>query len=197
MAKAKTKRVSINALEKITDEYVNEEVLEWNGLEITIKRTLSFSDMMKFVDSVAKSCFVQGSGDYAPEIFDFALRSNVLDTYANFTMPRDLEKQYAMVYCSGAYEFVLEHINQEQFRIILHAASDKVEKQVQANIEALNRRLEEALSAFEDMQKSIAEIFSGVQPDDLNKFVAAVNQNGGIDEEKILEAVINKDKKEE
>ena len=79
----------------------------------------------------------------------------------------------------------------------MHAASDKVEKQVQANIEALNRRLEEALSAFEDMQKSIAEIFSGVQPDDLNKFVAAVNQNGGIDEEKILEAVINKDKKEE
>ena len=101
MAKAKTKRVSINALEKITDEYVNEEVLEWNGLEITIKKTLSFSDMMKFVDSVAKSCFVQGSGDYAPEIFDFALRSNVLDTYANFTMPRDLEKQYAMVYYFG------------------------------------------------------------------------------------------------
>lgn len=74
------KKVSITTLEKIMKEtYMPAKVVEWNGVEVTIKPTLSFKDVLSFVDSVVKSCFTTDDSSYIPEVKEFVTKCCILE----------------------------------------------------------------------------------------------------------------------
>lgn len=93
MAKSE-KRISISVMDKIIKEHFENTTTEqWYGIEVQIKKTLSFTEMMEFVNDVVLSCF-QEDGGFVPEVMDFAIRSNILSKYANFSLPDKLEHRY-------------------------------------------------------------------------------------------------------
>lgn len=196
MAKKKTQRISVNAMDEMMKRYQTTETVEWNGLQVVIKKNLSLEEMMTFANSVVKSCFDQASGAYMPEVKDFAIRANVLDMYTNFTLPKDLGKQYDMVVQSGAVEMVLNYINYAQFNELVKAIDSKLQNTADANIQAFITKLDNVTTAFSDMQTEMEKMFSGVDTEDIGKLVGAI-ANGDNTEEGIVKSYLELVKKDE
>lgn len=187
MAKKKIKRISINALDEILRGYETTEIVQWNGLEVVVTKTLPLDEMMAFADSVVKSCFDQTSGAYMPEIKDFAIRSNVMERYANFTLPRNVMHQYDLVMRSGAFEMILDHVNVSQFNELMSAIEAKLQNAADANVQMSLRQFDDVVTSFEGLQEKLAELFTGVDPSDIYKLIGAISEHG-ISEEKVVQA---------
>lgn len=182
MAK-KIKRVSISALDEIIKQkYQPLKVVEWNGVEVTIKPTLSLQEMLRFADSVSKSCFDIATGAYLPEVKNFAVRCNVMDTYANFSLPENNEHKYILAMCSGAFEMIMEHINMAQFHELMSAINEKISNQASANVQMMTTKFDEVVSAFEDLQDKFGSLFENITADDLKKLTEAMANNNFTDE---------------
>lgn len=195
MAKKKIQKISVNAMDEIMKRFDTVETIEWNGLQVVIKKNLSLEEMMTFANSVVKSCFDQASGTYMPEVKDFAIRANVLDMYTNFTLPKDLDKQYDMVIRSGAVEMVLNYINYAQFNELVKAIDSKLQNTADANIQAFITKLDNVTTAFSDMQTEMEKMFSGVDTEDIGKLVGAI-ANGNNTEEGIVKSYLELVKKD-
>ncbi len=196
MAKKKIQKISVNAMDEIMKRFDAVETIEWNGLQVVIKKNLSLEEMMTFANSVVKSCFDQASGAYMPEVKDFAIRANVLDMYTNFTLPKDLSKQYDMVIRSGAVEMVLNYINYAQFNELVKAIDSKLQNTADANIQAFITKLDNVTTAFSDMQTEMKKMFSGVDTEDIGKLVGAI-ANGNNTEEGIVKSYLELVKKDD
>lgn len=188
---AKTKKISINALDKIMkEEYSPVDTFEWKGQEVVVKKTLSFKEMLEFVDSVVKSCFNIEDGTYIPEAKDFALRACILEKYANFTLPNNLEHKYELIYCTTTVDNVIRRINHKQFEEIMAAINSKIAYLVDTNTKAINKQLSELYFVFNNIQKRFEEMFSGISSDDYTKLISALGEMN-IDEEKLVEAFLS------
>ncbi len=191
---ANTKKISINTFDKIMKEnYIPTSTIEWDGIQIIIKRTLSFKEMLEFVDSVTNTCFTITENIYMPEAKDFAIKSNILERYANFNLPDSLGHRYELIYCTDAVDTVLREINYQQFNEILKSIDAKIENRAQANIEAINKQMNELYSAFNNLQKQLEEMFSGVKSENFNALLGAFG-NGELNEDKIVEAYLSHSK---
>lgn len=181
-------RISVNAFENVMKEtYEPTEKFNWNGIEVTVKKNLSLNEMLEFVNIVVSTCFSNESNSYMPEVRDFATRICILDKYANFTMPKNIKTQYELVYCTDAVEQVLQHVNSNQFNEIELSISKKIDNMSQANIEAVNKQMNELFNEFNNLQNSLASLFDGIENIDIRAFAGAIS-NGGIDEEKLVKA---------
>ena len=187
MAK-KDKRISVNAFERVMKkDFENTEVFDWHGVEVTVRRTIPFREVLEFVGSAAESCFTSDTGDYVPEAKDFAIYSNVLERYANFTMPEKLDAQYELIYGTDAFEAVREHIDQAQLNSICRAIDEKVRYRTQTNIEAVQKQFDELSAVCERIQERLSETFNGVNKEDIHALLRALGERG-FDEEKLVRA---------
>ena len=187
MAKAE-KRISINAFEKVMKtDFENIEVFDWHGIEVTVRRTLPFREVLEFVNSVVNSCFTADTGDYVPEARDFAIYSNVLDKYANFTMPKKLGDQYELIYRTDAFEKVREHIDTAQFQSICRSIDEKVRYRVNTNIEAVQKQIDDLSAVCEQIQTRLSETFEGISREEIKTLIGALGEHG-LDEKKLVEA---------
>lgn len=72
MAKGE-KKVSISAVDNIIGErFLNIVTEQWYDIEVKMRRSLPFTEVLAFVDDVVQSCF-QRNGAYVPEVLDFAI----------------------------------------------------------------------------------------------------------------------------
>lgn len=188
MAKG-TNRISIRTIDAIVKEQFPNFVTEiWNGTELRIKKSLSFSEMLSFVNDVVKSCIQEEHG-YMPELMDFAIKSNILSRYANFSLPDNLEHRYDILYQTDAVAFVVSHINKSQLREITTAINHKVSYLCNSNIQQVQKQMGDFLSAFETLQGKMTNLFSSLTPDDVTRLIGAIN-DGGLDESKIVSAYL-------
>ena len=188
--KEKVRKIPVKEFNRVMKEtYVPEETFVWNDIEVTIKKNISLKEMLGFVDAAVNSCFSEATNTYMPEVKDFAIRVNVLERYANFTMPSDVEAQYDLVYCTDIFERILEHINIAQFDDILTAIEKRTTHMAQANIEAINQQMNELYTSFDNIQTCLGGIFNNINEDDIRNISNALS-NGTIDEEKLVNAYI-------
>lgn len=190
---ATKKKISINAFENVMKErYIPTETVSWYGIEVTIKKTLSLNAMLSFVADVVHSCF-SDTGEYIPEIMDFAIRTNVMEKYTNFTLPQNLENQYALVYQTDAFEMILEMINLEQYSEMIKAIKSKVDMLARSNIEAINIQMNSVCKTLEEMQDSFGNIFGAINSEDIGAIIGAIS-GGQINEKSIVDAYISSHK---
>lgn len=186
MAKGE-KRVSINAVDNIINErFVNVTSENWYDVEVKIRRSLPFTEMLAFVNDVVQSCF-QRNGAYVPEVLDFAIKSNLILKYTNVSLPDNLEHRYEILYNTDLVDFVCGHINMQQFQEVVNSINRKLSYMCNTNTVAVQNRLNDLISAFETMQEKTEAMFSNVTPDDITRLVGAVG-DGSLTEEKIVKA---------
>ena len=192
MAKG-TNRISIRTIDAIAKEQFPNFVTEiWNGTELRIKKSLSFSEMLSFVNDVVKSCIQEEHG-YMPELMDFAIKSNILSRYANFSLPDNLEHRYDILYQTDAVAFVVSHINKSQLQEITTAINHKISYLCNSNIQQVQKQMGDFLTAFETLQGKMTNLFSNLTPDDVTRLIGAIN-DGGLDESKIVSAYLKQTK---
>ena len=196
MANTKSKKISITSFDKIMrSENTPIEIIEWHGIDVTIRKTLPLKDALIFVDTVAKSCFESDTGAYMPEIKVFAMKCCILEMYANFTLPSNVEHKYDLVYNTDAVDTVLQYINMRQLNELTDAISEKVDNMAQANIENINKQMNDIYTAFNELQNHFGQILSGVNPDDVSKLVQSIT-DGKLDEDKLVQAYMAHNKTE-
>lgn len=187
------KKISIGSLDKVIKEnFVNKTTAEWRGLEVTLKHNLSFTEVLEFVNDVVMSCFQEKSG-FMPEVMDFAIKSNILSKYANFSLPDNLEHRYEIIYNSDAVDFVCQNINIQQLREITASIDRKISHLCNTNVMNIQKQMMELVSAFENMQQKTSDMFANFTPEDLTKIIGAIDE-GGLSEEKIVRAYLEQTK---
>ena len=195
MAKCE-KRISINTMDKIIKERFSNTVTEqWCDIDVRIKKTLSFTEMMEFVNDVVLSCF-QEDGGFVPEVMDFVIKSNVLSKYANFSLPDNLEHRYEIINKTDVVDMVCSKINNTQLNEIVASINHKVKFLCDSNAMTIKRQVNDLISAFNDLQTRTAGMFDGVSAEDIAK-LADVLSSGKLDESKIVEAYLNQTKPDE
>lgn len=191
---ANGKKIPIDSFDKVVQgQAVNDAVVSWYNIEVTVKHTIGLTDMMEFVHNAAESCFSE-SGAFVPEVMDFAIKSNILTRYANLTLPDELEHRYALIYESDIVDIVCEHINHEQLQEITSAVKRKVNYACDANVAEIQRKATEMLNAFEELGEKIAGMFSNVSQEDIQKLLGAVS-NGGFNEDALVKAYLKQTKR--
>lgn len=194
MAKSE-KKISIASFDKVLKEQAVDIATEqWFGNEVKIKHTLPLAEMMAFVDDVVSSCFHE-TGGYMPELQEFVVKSNILTRYANFTLPDSLEHRYALLYNTDAVDVVVQHINRKQLDDILESISDKVNYLCDSNVAAIERQMNDVVSAFTELQKKTEAMFANITPDDISKLASAMADDQ-FSEERLVKAYTNQMKGE-
>lgn len=191
IVETKNRRISINAMDSIMKtQYENITTECWNEIDITIKRTISLGDMLSFVNDVVASCF-QDNGEFMPKVLDFAIRSNIILKYSNVSLPDNLEHRYAILYCTDIVNFIRGHADQEQVDEIINAIHRKVDYLCNTNVRAIQSKLNELISAFDNLQSKTADVFNNISSDDVAK-LASILSSGELSEEKIVAAYMDR-----
>lgn len=192
MAKTE-KKVSIALFDKIAKEHFqNEATIQWHEAEVRVKRTLSLKEMLSFVDEVVGSCFHDELG-YMPEVKDFAIKSNILTRYANFSVPDNLEHRYQMVYGTDAVDAVCAVIDTTQLQEIVNSINDKIRFLCDSKATMIQERINDVLNTMEKMRDNTKSIFDGITQNDLKNLMGAITSNG-LDEQKLVQAYIEQSK---
>jgi len=165
--------------------------IEWNGLKIKIRSTVSLKYMLIFVDYVVKACF-SNSGEYIPEIMDFAIKSATIKYYTNIELPEDTSKQYKLVYGTDLFEkiFDAEIIDPDQFDTITKSIRNKLNYISNADANRLTYEFENAARGFSELLEQMSGVFAGVDNIDVSAISSAIS-SGIIDEEKLVNAFVN------
>lgn len=194
MAKSE-KKVSIALFDRIAKEHFqNESVIRWHEAEVRVKRTLPLTEMLAFVEDVISSCFHDGLG-FMPEVKDFAIKSNILTRYANFSVPDNLEHRYQMVYGTDAVDAVCVAIDTTQLQEIVNSINSKIRFLCGSKATLIQERINAVLETMEKMSSNTKDIFDGLTQDDMKALMGAISE-GGLDENKIVEAYMERKKAE-
>lgn len=187
----KIKKISINAFEKAVEtEYEPYTTVEWRGLNIMVKRTLTVNDVLTFTDSVVKSCFKNDDGSYMPEVKDFATRSCIIEHYTNISLPSNLDKRYDLLYHSDLLDAIMPNVDQLQFNALIRAIEDKVSHLAQVNIASISKQISDLYASMDVMRKQLEAAFAGVDGREINNILGTLS-NGKIDEAKIVKAIMD------
>lgn len=195
-----TKRISINELDKaIAESQTNREdnviTESWFGIDVTITRSIGLKSMMEFVDEVVDGCFSK-DGEFIPEVIDFLIKNSLITRYTNITLPSNIERKYEIIYNTTLIEFLFNHINLEQYKEIYTSIATKIDYMCDNNTAANQKKIDELISAFENLNNQMVNMFSDISSNDVAKLIGAVG-SGKFDENKIVEAYINQKSKPE
>lgn len=155
MAKAK-KSVMIQIPSRSIE---NETVIEWGGYEICITRTITLPKMLEFVANAAESCFGD-DGSFIPEIMDFAVKSNIISMYTNIKLPKDLKRQYELLYMTNLCEEVVKQINNQQITEILNSVASKVKYNADSRVNQAHAEIRKIAEGFAETKERL-DILTG------------------------------------
>lgn len=85
----------------------------WHSTTITVKQSLTVKEYIDTIHSIIQSCMTPDE-TCAVELLDFAIRSNVISSYAFVELPESLEDMFYIVYCSDLYETICRNSNSTQ-----------------------------------------------------------------------------------
>lgn len=182
-------RISYEKLKNTINTDMAVSTFEWNEMSISVKRFLEMEDMMNFTYSVFNSCFSNTTGEYRPEVKDFAIRSCILEIYANFDLPDNLAERYNLIYQSSVIPEIMRYIDQAQFNAIMIAIDSKIEARISMNVEKFENEMREAQDTLNGVLEFVKEIFDGIDNETVKQIAGAIT-NMKIDPEKLAETVV-------
>lgn len=183
-----TKKITYEDCKKVINDIsmLTAEV-DWNGLELNVKKNLSFSEAANFVSYVVGLCFIEGTNEYIPEARDFAIRVCTIESYTNVELPESIEERNKVVYNTDLMQTVLKNVDAQQFNSLIQAIDIKLDYLSNANVELLNNKFEKLLDSFEKLYQSVAGVFEGITPDSLKSLVNAIKDDK-FDENELIKA---------
>ena len=194
--KVKAKKISVNAFEKAAEAAYNKtETITWNGLEVTVSPTLSLGNAIKLARDVVDLCFTD-DGEYMPEVKDYAFRAFVLERYANFTLPKNTETQYRIIYTTDAYESVWNVLNKRQLASIEEAIDKRIAHKLAIDTSRVNQQMESLYAEFAKLESILSNTFEGIDESTMTGLIDAI-QNGKLDEGKLVDAYFEHKEAEE
>jgi len=158
------------------------------GKEVLVKSGLSLTETIGFVDSVASTVVDGETGDYHPELFDFAFGAMLLMYYTNIALPEDSGEQFDLVCHTDLCFEIKKNIDTEQLDSLYAAAELKVAHLVRCAENTLASKMTELLASFAQLREMTQDAFSNIGGADLK---AMVDNLAGINEATLAKAVLD------
>ena len=192
---SKTKKVeSDNSLRNVIEvaSKVETKTIEWNGININVKDKLSIPDVSRFVAIASDICFTN-SGDYLPEVYNYALYVATITVFTDFKLPESVEEQYNLIMYTDITSVILDHVNSKIYEELVGCVKEKVDYKVKLHISSIQEQSEKLLSSVEEMITKFEGVFGSISPDGITDMIKAFS-GGSVDEEKIMEAYMKNKK---
>ena len=174
--------------------------IQYKSIPIAVKGSFTLHDILKIADNVADFCFLD-DGEYIPELKEFFLRRELLETATNIELPKDVEECYELIMNSDLGEWV-DHtfgsyleVYAIQMPKLRAAIQDKVDYMADSGLALLRSRMDALIYAIESFSEQNENLFNGTTPEDMQKFISSVASIEKIDEEKLVKAVAGQQKK--
>ena len=106
----------------ISKTTIDKKMVSWSGIHIRVRTFLSAREYMDLVHKILDDCVTE-DGIVAVELLDFAMRINILSSYAGIELPTEFEALYEIAYKGGLYDTVVHAVNQGQVCSISQALS--------------------------------------------------------------------------
>ncbi|MCL1953014.1 MAG: hypothetical protein FWF60_09330 [Oscillospiraceae bacterium] len=152
-----------------------------------VKSSLGLTNTVGFIDSVASTVIDGETGEYRPELFDFAFDAMVLMYFTNIALPEDAGEQFELVCHTDLCFEVKRSIDTEQLECLRAAAERKVAHLLHCAENTLASKMTDLLASFEQLRESTHDVFSNIGGADLK---AMVNHLSGMDEAALAKAVL-------
>lgn len=173
----------------INSDYNNEEVIKWEGFEITVKKLLPLEAVDAFVNTVVNAVFQDG--EYDPMYLEYSILLSTMFAYTDIRPPEDDDVDYSNYYCQLFYgtdlcDTILEVVNADQYNSMLDIIDEKINYRIESDIDKISRQINE----LSDFVKEFGNQFS----DNLPAVQALLTslENGEISIDKVLDAFANK-----
>ncbi len=173
----------------------NDCLANWNGIEINIHPVLTLEETLVLVHEVVNSCFDGKTGEYLPEVRDFALRCSVLEKYADIDLPDDISEKHDLACRTDLYSFVIGKIDREQFGETIAAIDKKIDNLAQSKVTAVESKLRELTENINSVSEAFSQLFDGIDKETISS-IANAFASGGFDESKLVDAFIEKQNNE-
>ena len=188
---AEEKMISVEKMDEILKDYFTEsETVDFHGLELQIRKLIAPADFFELVRKIASGCFRE-DGEYMPEVSDLLLRAGVVGAYSNVRMPQNAEHMNRFLYGTDLYETVLANISSDQFDALCDAVWERVNARNNMNKALFENEIQKAVAGIQSLGDQMAQLFGEVSADDIKALFGAIGE-GGIDEEKLVQAVVEK-----
>lgn len=184
------KIVSFELVEQAAQSEVNEaKLVEWNGVTIRVRNTISLDEMLLFVKNVVESCF-DDEANYFPEKRDAALRWCTISFYTNIELGDDPSAVYDVLCRSSLIETIVAYINTWQLDEITDAIEMKIRHIASAGVQATLKSVNEMVAALGNVNDSLSGLFDGMDKDKLNDLIATLGASK-INEEALVKAIVS------
>lgn len=184
------KIVSFELVEQAAQSEVNEaKLVEWNGVTIRVRNTISLDEMLLFVKNVVESCF-DDEANYYPEKKDAALRWCTVAFYTNIELGEDPAAAYDVLCRSSLIETIIPYINSWQIDELTDAIEAKMHYIASVGIQATLKSVNEMIAALSNVTDSFGGVFDSIDKEKLNDMISAFSATG-LNEEKLVRAIIS------
>lgn len=156
-----------------------------------IKNSLTFKESLDFINEVVDSYFdMDDNGEliYIPFIGDIGLTNAFLKYYTDYKFNDDIEKDYQFVCTISPYNY-LKEINENQFLSLEEAITKEVDLRVKQLENSRIDLISQFLKVVIDKVNSIE--IPNIDENTLHKIINLLD--GGIDENKIVDAYLKSD----
>lgn len=192
---AEEKMISIEKMDDIMNDYFPAtETVDFHGQELVITKVIAPEDMFELVRQIADGCFAP-DGTYAPEVFDLLLRAGIVTEYSNVRLPQNVDHMSRILYGTDLYDTVIAHISAGQYNAAYDAVWERINARNDANRVLFESEIQQAVGMIQNLGDQISQVFSGLTQEDIQSLVAAIG-TGGIDEEKLVHAVVTEQNKQ-
>lgn len=165
------------------------ETVKWCGYEVSVKRFISFINMMSLVDGVVSGCFAKSDNSYLPEVRDFFFRCSIVEFYTNIVLPDSVEEKNSIVYGTDIVDLIMQHIDKGQLRAIVDGIEKKINYFVNTNVKQIEDEVSGLIGQITPMLGQMREILSDVDGDELSKFVHVISAMSADDKMRIVQAI--------
>lgn len=111
-------KVTANTLKRIAGISGKQyKKIQWHSITLTVKQTLTVKEYIDTIHSIIQSCMTPDE-TCAVELLDFAIRSNIISSYAFVELPESLDDMFYIVYSTDLYEVILKSVCDSQVESI-------------------------------------------------------------------------------
>lgn len=173
----------------VDDEHTENVTDSANAVRLNIKYSIGAKKISEISQTVANSVFDEDTGDFIPEYVDFLINVQILEEYAYFRIPRDLEQVYRFIAETDVVDFVKSKINQEELGAIHNGVFRRLEYMKQIYLAEAQNGVARITSKLEEIADNIARNFKNV---DVERLISVAEKISSTPKDALVK--VNKDK---
>ena len=156
-----------------------------DGIDVSVKKVLSYEDFQSFIISMMNWCADFESNPYCTDMYDIALRYHTITYFTDIELvDLSVEQYWNILYHTSLFREVVSRINSEDYKVLLKTVKEQFEFEKQKEVAVNTLRANQLIN-------SVTELTGNIDPDKISEMLETLNKSG-ITTEEIIGNVVSK-----